>query len=970
MFVNVGARFSDWDFLDLSGTSAFLMVRSGGVYLRTIPRNTPTNDHYRNDTLRLFNPLPTSSANKYLGIKPDDKRLGVTVGEPGGDPIVHGLLPANVISSRPVNVKMPFAPNSFTLDRPVLRNRDLFRLDHVGCDPRYVDDTLRLYWQQSVHGNSLDNPNDTIKYEWYAIIDSVGGAGNVSTRTVSLPADNNGKSNMISIDGVTLRNLIFRPTLNPQPNQDSLVMRIKWFVRAYSKTGLETYSDTAGVSVRQTPQPTPGLIVSINRAPEGNMAATTPANNSTISGVGPGITPVDFQWNPATDINITKGNLIGGFKTFNSLTLMWETVMSGTPAVPTRTVDTLLYQWIGTVVSTYPQGKGAPLGTTIVKTANNFVGIQLTDSDFDVLFGGFNPDTTSTSADSVTLEWSVIVKDWSFGDEGEIPFPYIDGNYAHDSLAVRADTGRYSWTSCQPHWRRSGPLPFVVHLTKLGQGGVEIEPSQATSGPINNVVGQQVCFTLVAKDNQGQIVRDWDVTGAPTTLTLTGSSANTDTSLQTWNADPDGYTFAVISANGIPLTQVSANEWTIPPSSFVNGVATICLIHTKADTGVKIVVTPQFAGLNQTSATMNFSADAISNYLVEVTSATSSPDQVYKFRKYEVVVSPRDKYLNVSNATIKTYFSARFPGEFVSAAPGFSDIFSGAVFISGPTNYFLASTDVRVKPGQLQTLTAYAEGNLYNSRSNEYEILDHAPASFDLQQPPDQTRLLLISASEPYSFEWDTAPDPYTNIAISRFDPNMIGNDDVTYQIIFVDSTSLTKKVVIDSDNLGVDNKFSTTHGQLFGITQQIAGGGVAYQALVWLVEATDGLYTTKSTPPNADPQNRPGFRLSIDNTTIVSAKGPSSPNTFALEQNFPNPFNPTTSINYSVAKSGHVSVVVYDLLGNVVKTLVNESQETGTYKLTWNATNDKGEVVPTGNYILKMVSGDFSQTRKMTLLK
>jgi hypothetical protein len=652
---------------------------------------------------------------------------------------------------------------------------------------------------------------------------------------------------------------------------------------------------------------------------------------------------------------------------------MWETVLNPGTGQPARTVDTILYQWVGRVVRTYPVGKGAPLGTVIVKNADRLNAIQLDNTpDLDALFGGFSTDTTSTSADSVIVEWEVIAKDFGFDDDGQIPYPFKEGIWANDSLALNntpIDTSRYSWTSCQPHWIRSGP--YTVNLTKLGQGGVEIDPSAATaSGPINKVVGEEVCFTLVAKDADGNIIRDWNITGSPTTLTLMGSTANTDTSTQTWNNDPEGYTYAIIKESGQPLTFLPPDQWTIPPDAFVNGVATICLVHTKADTGVTITVTPTFSGLNQVSATMNFTADAIANYLIEVTSATGVPDQVYQYRKYEIVVSPRDRYLNVSNMQVKTYFSARFPGEYINSQPGFSDIFAGAVFINGPTNYFLASTDDRVKGAKaLQQITAYSDNNAYKSSSNPYEILTHEPQPFDLQTPADQTYLKLVGYASPEEFTWTQSTDPYTNIQISRF-TSEIGNDVVTYEIYFLDSTSLTKKVVIDSDNLGLVNKFTTTHGQLKGITEQIAGGGIAVQPLVWKVRATDGLYETWSTPDNADPQGRPGFRLTIDNTNIVSTGRVDAPSSFALEQNFPNPFNPTTNISYNVAKAGQVNVMVYDLLGNLVKTLVNDVQEPGQYKVIWDATNDMGTVVPTGNYILKMVAGDFSQTRKMTLVK
>jgi hypothetical protein len=888
-------------------------------------------------------------------------------------------LPANIVASRPVDVKKPFAPAPFVLSEPGLMNRDLFRMDHIGCDSVGLEaDVLTLTWEASDWDNvtGFDNPNDTIKYEWYAIIDSIGGLGSQNTLTVSMLADDMGRDNKITIPGDVLRDLIFRPGVMPQPNADSLVMRLKWFVRAFSKTGLETYSDTAGATIRNNPLPTPALIVSINRPPENPPTPISPANMQTMGPLDATST-LSVSWTAATDINITKGNLIGGFQTYNPVSQTWETVLNPTSGLPQRTVDTLFYQWVGVVVRTYPAGKGAPIGATIVKNSGNggtLAAVQLEAADLDFLFAGFDPDTTSTSADSVIVEWYVITKDWRYDVNGEIWWPYQEGAYADGADAAHPDSAMYSPTSCQPHWIRSGP--FTVNLTKLDAGGIEIDPSDVTaSGDIDKVVGEEVCFTLIAKDANDQVIRDWDVVGNPTTLTIQGSTANTDTSDQTWDANPDGYTYAVIKHNGMILTQDPANpnQFTIPPSAFVNGVATICIVHTKAESGVYIEVSPTVTYLNQISATMNFTADAISNFLVEITSATSNPDQVYMFRKYEVVVSPRDQYLNVSNKQIRTRFSARFPGEFVNSLPGYSDIFSGDVFITGPTNYFLASTDDReIALGrQLQWIKAYAsDDQTITGITNEYEILNHAPKPFALLTPADKTIWQLSSWGVPETFTWEESTDDYTNINISRF-TNEIGNDLVRYTIVFVDSVSLTKKVEIDSDNLGEEFQWSTTHGQIVGIVETIAGGGVIYQPLVWKVKAEDGLYTTWSTPgdPTADP--RPGFRLSIDLSVIVSTDDlPNAPTNFVLEQNFPNPFNPTTTVSYSVPTSSQVTVQVYDLLGNLVKTLVNESQQPGSYEVIWDATNSQGEAVTTGNYILKMVAGDFSQTRKMTLLK
>ncbi len=196
-------------------------------------------------------------------------------------------------------------------------------------------------------------------------------------------------------------------------------------------------------------------------------------------------------------------------------------------------------------------------------------------------------------------------------------------------------------------------------------------------------------------------------------------------------------------------------------------------------------------------------------------------------------------------------------------------------------------------------------------------------------------------------------------------------SDEVSYKIRFLDGVSLSRAEEFESDYNGMEATFSSNHGQLAGLIDVISGIPTTKELeVVWYVKATDGLYTTESSPPYNDPQNRPGFRLKLVKRGILSVNDGSTPATFSLDQNYPNPFNPTTTISYSLPKSSQVTLVVYDLLGNKIKTLANDSFDAGTFKVVWDATNDMGVQVPSGNYILKMVAGDFVQTRKMTLMK
>ena len=95
-------------------------------------------------------------------------------------------------------------------------------------------------------------------------------------------------------------------------------------------------------------------------------------------------------------------------------------------------------------------------------------------------------------------------------------------------------------------------------------------------------------------------------------------------------------------------------------------------------------------------------------------------------------------------------------------------------------------------------------------------------------------------------------------------------------------------------------------------------------------------------------------------------------PDEYSLSQNYPNPFNPTTTIAYSIKDQAHVSLKVYNVAGQLVRTLVNEQQtpQVENFRVTWDGRNDLGSSVSSGVYFYKLVTKNFSQTKKMVLLK
>lgn len=116
---------------------------------------------------------------------------------------------------------------------------------------------------------------------------------------------------------------------------------------------------------------------------------------------------------------------------------------------------------------------------------------------------------------------------------------------------------------------------------------------------------------------------------------------------------------------------------------------------------------------------------------------------------------------------------------------------------------------------------------------------------------------------------------------------------------------------------------------------------------------------------------------LKIAPTSVFENENLNLPQNFSLGQNFPNPFNPTTtiplrvkSLEWGVERPVHTTLVIYNVLGQRIRSLVDENLNSGTYQVIWDAKNDRGEKVPSGVYFYRLTSGDVSEARKMVLLR
>lgn len=90
----------------------------------------------------------------------------------------------------------------------------------------------------------------------------------------------------------------------------------------------------------------------------------------------------------------------------------------------------------------------------------------------------------------------------------------------------------------------------------------------------------------------------------------------------------------------------------------------------------------------------------------------------------------------------------------------------------------------------------------------------------------------------------------------------------------------------------------------------------------------------------------------------------------YSLHQNFPNPFNPSTTIGFTIKETEFVNLKIFDLLGNEIKTLVNEIKTPGLHYVVWDGDNNYGEKISSGIYFYRIQTERFSQSKKLLLQK
>jgi hypothetical protein len=581
--------------------------------------------------------------------------------------------------------------------------------------------------------------------------------------------------------------------------------------------------------------------------------------------------------------------------------------------------DVVKYRAYVQVVSTYPTGTGPAASTLFTFDAGTATTVTMNPAAVQALLGGL-----TGGSDSTTVKWWVVAED-------------------HDVNFVNNPRSDYLTTTAS--WN--------LTVTKIGAfGKIVVNPVNYTAPAINTTVGTPVDMVLTAVDNNNDVFHAFNTSGPLTiTLLIRNSTAN-------GSPEPLQKLTVYSMKTGSPVALAGSVDvgFTLARTEFVNGVANIRVIDTKAENGVRLVVGTNGTIGTDSSAIMNFKFGALGNFWLAV-NPVLSPDTVFVLRPFELIVWARDMYNNMITDEVQAQFTARYPDEFTA---GGGALFGGMRLIAGRMVYTLIPTTAR--NDQSVTVLGFVDPSKRGTTA-AFKIVNHAPKAFSLSSPQNGYVIQLDAYSQTFQMAWTKSDDPYKGWSSTPNPPAtpVIYPGDVINYTWKIKEEAL---IAYPADSTGLAPTKTFTAAELVNLVNQLGGStSTAAATVTWYVNATDGLFTTPSTQQ---------WTLTIRKRGIVSVEDQKLvPTVYSLDQNYPNPFNPTTSIRYQLPKTSTVTLVIYNMLGQPIRTLISgQQQEAGYYNLTWDGTSDFGQVVSSGMYIYRIQAGDFVATKKMALLK
>lgn len=237
----------------------------------------------------------------------------------------------------------------------------------------------------------------------------------------------------------------------------------------------------------------------------------------------------------------------------------------------------------------------------------------------------------------------------------------------------------------------------------------------------------------------------------------------------------------------------------------------------------------------------------------------------------------------------------------------------------------------------------------------------------DLPLPNDTTRFTInVSPTQdpPRAFEWVSASVDSINItqlnALDNFtlkwtESADVDQDTIDY-IVYANVGQYSKEEIYDTTGLSYPIPYQDIAEEAF---RDVPGNNATIRFSVWAHDGTDSLKISGDDRV-----------LYVNRYEYLKLEENGIPSSFALHDNYPNPFNPKTQIRFNLPQRNNVNIIIYNMLGQKVKVFSMINTPAGTHSITWNAANQNGQPLSAGVYLYQMISKDFVQTRKMVLLK
>ncbi|MDB9722417.1 T9SS type A sorting domain-containing protein [Candidatus Marinimicrobia bacterium] len=217
-----------------------------------------------------------------------------------------------------------------------------------------------------------------------------------------------------------------------------------------------------------------------------------------------------------------------------------------------------------------------------------------------------------------------------------------------------------------------------------------------------------------------------------------------------------------------------------------------------------------------------------------------------------------------------------------------------------------------------------------------------APTAFEwVSGVLDTINITQSNLAETYTLQWDASTD--------------VDGETINY-LLYAQIGVYPAEEISDTTSLSVPITYQE-------ILEGVFEGRPVNGATVRLnVRATDGIDTVDVTGDNRV--------IYVNRYDYLSVESEGIPTEFALHENYPNPFNPTTTLRFDLPEVSNITLTIFNMLGQKIRTYDMQSAAAGYHTLKWNATNDYGDPVGAGVYLYQLQSKDFVKTRKMVLLK